>query len=70
MNVTEKCHSCNQVDVTFNLNDLEEDEMIAVCDGCWYEIIDNQHEPVCEYCDDLGGNRYDDGVTPCPYCRG
>lgn len=55
-----------------------EDEEISYCPKCGqrvYEVdewacpdCDDDYEPECGYCHDLGGDYLCDYVTPCPYC--
>lgn len=33
------------------------------------EYDEDDYEPECPHCHGLGGNIYDDRVTPCPVCK-
>lgn len=64
----EPCVECGQTTVRYTWADLEKDEFADMCEHCQDKYID-EVEYDCEFCHDLGGNRYDDGATPCPYCQ-
>lgn len=72
------CPACMSANYTVEFDEeLGQDCRCNVCGTTFYieydydddDYDDDDYEPECEHCHGLGGNIYDDRVTPCPVCK-